>query len=238
MKQKIRKSDQYELRTRLVSSSEEGFLLNKSQKSGNNNRKKFLVLVMVLLSFSPNLFAQFQWGIKLGVNTSTQSDIGNVFDNDGLRTGFDAGIIGRYEASNWLAFKSGIEYKTIGAKTDVLGEDSKLQNNLSYLALPLKAEFSASEKAGFKNGQRLFFATGPYCAYLINAEQKFKGQTSDLDNLNDIDLGWSFELGFEFPVCKSNALQLSVNYDMGLSKIADNDDVRNKSASVNIGFLF
>jgi hypothetical protein len=175
----------------------------------------------LLTGFTAKTFAQVEWGIKAGLNASTQSEIGNICDDNGLRVGFNGGIIAKYQMNNWLALKSGLDYQLKGLKCDVTGEDSKRENKLSYLVLPVKAEFSASEKAGFNNGQRLFFATGPYLGYLLDAKQTINKQTTDMSDLNDVDFGWTFELGFEFPVLKSNALQVSLNYDMGLSEIAE-----------------
>lgn len=200
--------------------------------------KKAFVLLLMVLGFSSMSNAQLQWGAKLGTNASTQSEIGNICKDDGLKVGFNAGVLARYQMNNWLAVKSGIDYQLKGKKCDVVGEDSKLEYDLSYLLLPVKAEFSAGEKAGFKNGQRLFLATGPYVGYLLDSKQKIQGQTTDLNDLNDFDFGWSLELGMEFPVFKSKALQVSLNYDMGISEIAANSDIQNKSASVNLGFLF
>lgn len=203
---------------------------------GDFSRKALIVLFF--MTFSVSSFAQIQWGVKLGANASTQSEIGNICDDNGLRVGVNSGIIAKVNLNDWLAVKSGLDYQLKGKKCDIPGENATLENKLSYLVLPVKAEFSASKKAGFKNGQRLFFATGPYAGYLLDAKQTMFGQTTDLNDLNAFDFGWTFELGFEFPVLKSNALQVSLNYDMGLTEIAENTDVQDKTASLNLGFLF
>lgn len=199
---------------------------------------KLLMGVVLFLGISTSSFAQFDWGVKLGANASTMSEIGDICDDNGLKAGFNVGVIAKYQLNDWVALKSGIDYQVKGLKCDLKDQDSELKDNLQYLILPVKAEFSASEKAGFKNGQRLFLATGPYFGYLLNAEETIKDQTKDLDDLNDFDFGWSFELGMEFPVLKNKALQVSLNYDMGISEISDGADTQNKSASLNLGFLF
>ena len=199
---------------------------------------KLGIVIVLLLGISSTSFAQFSWGVKTGVNASTQSEIGNICDNNGLKAGFNIGLIAKFNLNDWMALKSGIDYQDKGIKCDLYDLDSELKDNLQYLILPVKAEFSASEKAGFKNGQRVFFATGPYFGYLLNAEETIQEQTTDLEDLNDFDFGWSFELGMEFPVLKNKALQVSLNYDMGFSEISDDSDIQNKSASLNLGFLF
>ena len=199
---------------------------------------KLGMVIVLLLGISSTSFAQFNWGVKAGANASTQSKIGNICDDNGLKSGLNIGLIARYNLNDWMALKSGIDYQGKGIKCDLNDLDSELKDNLQYLILPVKAEFSASEKAGFKNGQRLFFATGPYLGYLLNAEETIQEQTTDLENLNDFDFGWSFELGMEFPVLKNKALQVSLNYDMGIYEISDEAETQNKSASLNLGFLF
>ena len=200
--------------------------------------QKAIVLILFLFGLSINGFAQFQWGVKLGANASTYSEIGNLCDNIDLRVGFNGGVIAKYQMKDWLALKSGIEYELKGMKTDVSDEDYKLETKLNYLVLPVKAEFAAGEKAGFKNGQHLFLATGPYFGYLLDAAQTVQNQTTDLNDIDDVDFGWTLELGYEFPVMKNNTIQVSFNYDMGIKEIAENADVQNNTASINLGFIF
>lgn len=239
MKQrKIRKQNRYEMEIVPVSFLEEEFSKEFNHHVFGKLNQKLVVLILLLISFSINGFAQFQLGVKLGANASTYSEIGNICDNSDLRVGLNGGVIAKYQMKEWLAFKSGVDYQLKGMKCDVSGEDYKLETKLNYLVLPVKAEFAAGEKAGFKNGQRLFLATGPYCGYLLDAKQTVHGQTTDLKDLNDFDFGWTLELGYEFPVMKSNVLQVSLNYDMGIKEVADNADIQNKTASINFGFLF
>lgn len=200
--------------------------------------KKVLISVIIVLSAGVGVSAQMKWGVKLGANASTQSEIGNICDNNALKAGFNTGIIAKYEINEWMAVKSGIDFQGKGKKCDSKELGTEVKDNLNYLVLPIKADFSASEKAGFKNGNRLFFATGPYLGYLLNAKQTIDDNTTDLTGLNDFDFGWTFELGFEFPVLKVNAIQVSLNYDMGISEIAAESDIQNKTASINLGFIF
>lgn len=199
---------------------------------------KLLVLFLLLFSGVGLTSAQegFNWGLKAGINASTQAEIGNICDNNDLIIGFNGGLLGRYGFNDWLGVRSGLDFQMKGTRCEVLGVD--VTNRLNYLLLPVKAEFSAGEKAGFKNGQRLFFATGPYAGYLLKAKAIKDDVTVDLDVYNDFDFGWSFELGYKIPVNKNNALQFSLNYDMGISEVADDTDSENKSASLNVAWLF
>jgi len=221
-----------------VSKESEIGLNGKNSTTGKEFLQKAAIFMLLIIGSTTLSFAQFDWGVKLGANASTQSEIGNICDDNNLKIGLNAGMVARFRVNDWMAVKSGLDYQNKGKLCDLKEENTELTTNLKYLILPVKAEFSASEKAGFKNGQRLFFATGPYFGYLLDATETKSGNTTNLDDLNDFDFGWSFELGFEFPVFKANALQVSLNYDMGVSDMATDLDVQNKSASINLGFLF
>lgn len=202
---------------------------------------KYMILAIVFV-MATSFFAQaqenFGWGVKAGINASTQAELGNICDNNKLAAGFNGGLVARYGFNDWLGFRSGLDFQMKGTLCDKTGNESNVTNRVNYLLLPVKAEFSAGEKAGFKNGQRLFFATGPYAGYVLNAKQITGDVKTDLDLYNDFDYGWSFEIGYRIPVMKTNALQFSLNYDMGIADVAENTDSQNKSASLNISWLF
>ena len=199
---------------------------------------KVFIFMVAFLGTSTFASAQFDWGVRLGANASTQSEIGNICDDTGLKAGMNLGLTARYNFNDWMAVKSGIDYQTKGKKCDLPKNAGKVKNDLTYLILPLKAEFSVSEKVGFKNHQRLFFATGPYFGYVLDAEQTMNGKTNEINDVNDFDFGWTFELGMEFPVFNKNALQVSLNYDMGCKEVITDTNMHNKSASLNLSFLF
>lgn len=221
-----------------VSSLKEGKLRIEKNSTGLQFLKTFIIAACVLLGTAGLAKAQFQWGLNAGINASTMSALGNLGDDNALKIGFNSGLIARYRFNDWLAFKSGVAYQQKGEKMDEAITKNEIKTSLSYLVLPVTAEFSAGEKAGLKDGRRVFFATGPYFGYLLDSKQTVSGNTTNLKDLNNGDFGWNLELGFEFPVLKTSALQISLNYDMGLSDIAEGVDSQNKTASLNLGLLF
>lgn len=202
-----------------------------------NQQIKMVLAVLMVFTGTALASAQesFNWGLKAGINASTQSEMGNICDNTDVVAGFNGGLAARYGFNNWLGVRSELDFQMKGTQCDASGVEAT--NRLNYLLLPVKAEFSASEKAGLKNGQRVFFATGPYAGYLLNAKQIKNDVKTDLDLYNDFDYGWSFEIGYMIPV-KSNALQFSLNYDMGVAEVAKDSDTQNKSASFNVTWFF
>ncbi len=205
------------------------------------NRIKQIVFTIVILVITITVSsAQFRVGANVGISAVTQSELGNVWNNEDLCCHFNPGVVIEYGINDWLALKSGMYYSAKGKKigqTEI--SDTKDSEKYKYLSVPLKAKFSSTSGLGLKKGEKVFFATGPYLAYLLDSKRVLGDSDMDIkDETKNFDFGMSFELGIEIPV-KSNALQFSINYDMGLSSIIDYDtDLRNKAASINLAFLF
>jgi hypothetical protein len=211
-------------------------------KQKTNSKRKSLVrtilMSLILLGLTSVTSAQFQYGIKLGVGAACQSDLLEIANNCDMRFAPSIGLIGKYHFTEGFALKTGLEYQQKGRSFDEDGVS--LTNKLQYLNVPLKAELSAGENAGFKNGQRIYFAVGPYLGYLLDAEAELNNVSFDLkSDSKDFDFGLGFEIGMELPVFSEKALQIGLNYDMGFVEIYKSDpDLHNKMASFNLGFLF
>lgn len=208
---------------------------NGSEKWNQIKRLSVLVFFIGLATISN---AQFEYGVKVNAGIGCQSDLLELANNCDIRFCPSIGLFGRYQLTEAFALKSGLEYLQKGRSFDK--EETKLTDKLNYINLPVKAEFSAGEKAGFKKGQRVFFAVGPYLSYLLDAERELNNVTyGNKENTKDFDFGLSFEIGFEFPVFTDKALQIGLNYDMGLVEIYKTEaDLHNKMTSVSFGLLF
>lgn len=197
-----------------------------------------LVLAFLLIGTTFIGQAQMEYGFKINAGIACQSDLLEIANNCDTRFSPSFGFVGRYQFTNAFALKTGLEYQQKGREYDEL--ETELNNKLQYLNIPLKAEFSAGEKAGFKKGQRVFFAVGPYLSYLLDAEGELNNTSFDLkSDTKDFDFGLGFELGFEFPVFTNKALQLGLNYDMGFVEVYESEpNLHNKMASISLGMLF
>lgn len=195
----------------------------------------FGLIIAFTLASSKTTMAQFQYGIKAGVGGACQSELLQLADNNNITPGYSLGFDTKYRFSDGFAVHSGLEYIKKGRKVD----ETNLSEKLHYLHLPVRAEFSAGEKAGFKNGQRIYFAAGPYLSYLLDADGENNGTGFDLKNkTKNFDTGLSLEIGFEFPVFATHSLQVGLNYDMGFSNVyKDGADLNNKMAAVSLGFF-
>lgn len=208
------------------------------QKTTLNLKIRKVLVVTVLMAVATVSNAQFNYGFKLSAGGACQSDLLEIANNCDIVFSPGFGVIGKYQFTDGFALKSGLEYQKKGRSmsSDDFSENAKLH----YLNLPLKAEYSAGEKAGFKKGQRLYFAAGPYLSYLLSADGEQNDVSFDLkSDTKDFDFGLALELGIEFPVFTDKALQLGLNYDMGFIEVYKSQpDLHNKMASISLGMLF
>lgn len=201
-------------------------------------RSRIILLSVLLMGISLFSHAQFQYGIKFGAGATCQSDLLEIANNCDTRFAPTIGFVGQYQFTEGFALKSGLEYMQKGRSYEENG--TSLSNKLQYLNVPVKAEFSAGEKAGFKKGKRAYFAVGPYLSYLLAADGEMNDVEFDLkSDTKDFDFGLAFEMGFEFPVFNDKALQVGLNYDMGLIEVYKSEsDLHNKMLSISLGLLF
>jgi len=204
--------------------------------NGKANLLLFGLIIALSLIGSKNTMAQFQYGIKVGIGGTCQSELLQLADNNNLMLGYSLGFDTKYRFSDGFALQTGLEYQQKGRKVD----ENDLTEKLHYLHVPVRAEFSAGERAGFKKGQRIYFAAGPYLSYLVDADGTKNGAGFDLKSqTKDFDTGLSLEIGFEFPAFESHSIQLGLNYDMGFANVyKDKSDLNNKMAAINLGYFF
>lgn len=198
----------------------------------------FLLVGVLLLSQSRQSKAQMSYGLKFEAGAACQSDLLELANNCDVRFSPSFGLVGKFHFSDGFALKSGLEYQQKGRSS--IKEDLEIKSELHYLTLPLEVEFSAGEKAGFKNGQRLYFAIGPYLSYLLDAMEKYGDLTHNMkSDTKDFDTGLGLELGIEFPAFHENALQVGLNYDMSFVEIyKSTPDLHNKMASISLALFF
>ena len=198
----------------------------------------FALLGLFSLGTSRPAQAQTEFGVRIFGGASTQSQLFNLFDNYDLNPSYGVGVSAKYNFREGLALQTGLDYFMKSGKPTF--NKSQFNTSFQYLELPLQLEFSAGEKFGFSKGQKVFFAAGPYLAYLLDAENKSGDLTSDItDDASKTDFGLRFTSGVSFPVSGRNAIEVSVNYDMGLSEVYKNtNDIQNKTGFISVGYVF
>lgn len=199
-----------------------------------NNLSKLTVLVGAVL-MSTSLMAQdFNYGVQGGANFAVQSSIGDIYDNDDIRSGFSAGAFVNYSFTEKFSLQTEINYDQKGSKYD------NIENNYDYLSIPILASYELHK--GNKTPWSLDFNVGPYASFLLSAETDFSnpelGTIDQVDNTNSAEFGMQAGFTVRYPINNQNVL-LNLKYGMGLTAYdKDDSDPKNKFFGIGIGYEF
>ncbi|MBO9571638.1 MAG: PorT family protein [Chitinophagaceae bacterium] len=166
--------------------------------------------------------AQVQFGAKAGVNIANLTGD----DVDGLKSkiGFNVGAFAEIPVTEKFSVKPEAVYSDQGAKVDGDG-DGKL--NLGYINIPVLAKYNIAQ--GF------FAETGPQIGFLLSAKAKSDGESVDIkDGLKSTDFSWAFGLGYEL----TQGFGVNARYNLGLSSISDDDNVKTKNGLFQVGVFY
>ena len=208
--------------------------------------KKFL-FTAALSAASLFTFAQAPtFGIKGGVNfakINASASLGgtSVSVSTGTLTSFSAGVFADFNIGSQVSIQPAVSFTGKGGKeTDTNGDQAQI--NLYYVQVPVNVVYHipAWETGSF------YFGAGPYIGVGVSGKNKVTsgGTTvsqdiefgSDEGQFKSTDFGVNGILGFQF----TNGFLLGVNYDLGLSNIANSSDasVKNRVFGISAGFKF
>lgn len=198
--------------------------------------KKLLVSIVAALMAVPS-FAQYSsggfeldkqnlyYGIRFGGTLASVSGDIPVGTKVGLTL---AGVIGLRVSSTAPVFlESGLYYTQRGAKEDPI---TITHDNLEIPVL-VKYGIKATDEIAILP----FF--GPYFAYAVSSEYKYKGETVPKDSFrpNRNNMGFKLGCGAEF-----NKIYAEVGYQFGVTNFIDSDDLtgHNNALFLNLGLNF
>ena len=201
--------------------------------------------IAVLMLNCNSMMGQMRFGLKAGMNLETQSELGQLWDNDEINAGFFLGGTAEYALNNTLSLQTEVNFQQKGKKynREVSGINTHYTTEFNYVNIPLLVKGNFSSELGLSNGWNLFGYTGPYYGYLVKANYKVKSEgttenTDITDNSVRNDWGVVFGGGVSHTIGKGSVFA-DLRYDMGLFKIDNsNSDLRNKSVSLCIGYNF
>lgn len=196
----------------------------------------FLGLMLLFLGFVTELSAQkFHYGASLGTNFSVQSETGDLYNNDGIKTGLHAGIFGKMSIGKRVSLQTEINYEQKGSVND------GLTNTYSYTTVPVLFKLSLGKSLRTPLSFNVY--AGPYAGFLVDATTEIKNaeSTQTIDNKgNTYDNEWGVTGGFGlvYPVSGFNLL-LDFRLGLGLNSYDKLDnDLRNKYFGINLGIEF
>jgi len=207
-------------------------------------KTKGLIFLGALLIISTITNAQIKFGIKEGINFSTQSELGMLWDNNDVKTGYTLGATIDYRFHDVISLQTEINYKTTGLAYEMKESSSKKEINTQYdyYNLPLLIKGRFNEQLGLNESWLVSFYGGPYYSYLRAAKSEVKenGITTvtdynDLSNTSD----WGLIIGGEVAkVFNKGELFFDLRYEMGLNDVLESNNIKNKVIGIGLGYRF
>lgn len=201
-------------------------------------------LFITVLAFigTQNATAQkLTYGLKAGASFATQSEVGDLYNNEEIRSGFTAGAFADLELNELLSVTAGIEYmqKGFDYETSIGGQTVETTGKYDYLIAPVMLRTNLDTELGLLRS-KLYFNAGSYAGFNTHDELQVNNcpecETPESE-LKETDYGISFGGGFTFPAGKQQ-LMLDIRYDMGLSEVNEQNDNKNKAFSIGLGIVF
>jgi hypothetical protein len=189
-------------------------------------------MLLVLITIGSVIFAsaQIQFGVKAGVNLSNLKLSGGPSGiTFSTRTDFCGGVLVSVPLFKSFSLQPEIVYSSQGASFN----DSNVNVKINYGYVNVPALFKYQHSSG------LFAETGPQIGFLLSANDKINGETSDAKNSTQtIDFSWIFGIGYRLPL----GLGIDARYNLGLTNISKNSavdgTVKNSVFQFGIFFLF
>jgi len=163
--------------------------------------------------------AQFSAGIGAGANLATQPATG--FQHEFLALPY-GGIFGRYQLPVPIAIQLGVDYSGEGVNLKDLSTSDFVHSRLSYLTVPLFAQYHFSFGG--------YVELGPQFGFLLSAKESADGE-NNIDTkefYKSTDISGGIGLGYEF----KNGLGIGARYLRSFSSIEKGDDEETDSESL------
>lgn len=202
---------------------------------------KKIVLLAATAAIAQTGFSQISIDPEVGVNfsnTRLKMDGADALTGD-ARTGFSGGVGVNFGLGGDFYLRPGIYYQGMGSTSELLGIETT--TSLHYLRIPVNVgyNFNISKSAG-----SIFAEVGPYVGYAIAGQSKSEllgvetksdiDFGSDNDQMNPLDFGVNFGLGYESPW----GVYIKGGYGLGLGNMSNVDNVSytNNHFNVSLGY--
>lgn len=196
------------------------------------------VLVIILLSVGTSAYAQFNGGLKAGVNIANFG--GDDADGFDPLVGFHIGGYATFDLSDKILVQPELLYNAVGAQGSEKGFDPdlgdysvELKQKVNYLSIPVMFMYKLSDNINLQAGPQIGFLVGAKAEYDIKSDLiDMSGSTENKEDYNGVDFGLNFGLGAEF-----GKLNFAARYSLGMANIADADaDVKNNVVQISVGY--
>ena len=196
-------------------------------------KKLFLGAAVAMSSLT---FAQ-QFGVKGGMNISSNSGLDDLNVNSKSKIGFNAGVFMNAPIAENFSIQPEVLYNNLGAK---ITGDLAATINLDYISVPVMLQYNATPQFYLEAGPQFSFLTST-SVKSDNPVVKAAGEALvDKDNLKSFDFGAGIGAGYWF----TPNVGINARYVAGFSDIADNrasDDsnrARNNNFQIGLSYKF
>ncbi|MFD1629124.1 porin family protein [Pseudopedobacter beijingensis] len=192
--------------------------------------KKVLFLFAALI-VSTSASAQFEGGIKAGINYSTIKAEKMEVDGSGI-LGYNVGLWGRIGKAFYIQPEIYLGSKGADFKIKENGTSIEQSGKVKFTTLDIPALIGT--KAGFKNFNLRFMA-GPAFQFNLNTDESALEQVIDPDFYKYKSFVTNIQggLGIDF-----SSLSLDARYETGLQDINKEDGQRQSLVHLSLGFKF
>jgi len=182
-------------------------------------KKIFLLVMVVTMLASGNLFAQVSGGVRLGGNLSNiKYSAGDFSATDDSKFGPLVGLYLTAMFADKVGLQPELVYSAMGSKDG----DAKL--NLGYIALPVLLRYQIIEQ--------IHLLLGPQAAFLLSAKYKEGDDDEDVkDSFKGLDFSAVIGAGADI-----DRFNVGLRYGLGLANImeTDGEDFKVKSNTFQI----
>jgi len=211
--------------------------------------KKVILAGAALALCAQTMHAQISIAPEAGIHLSNLSvdNTTNPFDlNLKNKVGLRAGVNVNFQLGSGLFLQPGLFYTMRGARFTLIdfgGASDKLSFKFNYLELPVNLGYQYN----FGKAGALFATAGPYVAFGLSAKttETVSGMgnpqsvTENLkfgDDVNRLDFGLNFGLGYKIPV----GVYVRAQYNLGLSNVnaAGDGTIKHKGFAFTLGYEF
>lgn len=201
--------------------------------------RRLLIVVFALLS-TKNAFAQQEAGTftiqpKVGLNVASITGTTENGVSKSPRLGLVVGAELEYQCTKMFSVSFSALYSMQGAKTSYTVEGIKLNetDKLDYINIPIMANVYVVKGLALKFGFQPAFRVNE--GYRLSARgQSLSGKLSDLGfDISTFDFSIPVGLSYEY----SNVV-LDARYNIGITKIAKDDDSKNSVFQFTLGYKF
>ena len=203
--------------------------------------KKIILMAVVIMAAMCSTAQEVQFGVKGGLNLSTESKYKNINGYSGespaFKVGFHIGGIVNWAINERFEMETDLLYSMQGFKDRMIGMTEQRMHNKNYTVTSHYLTLPIAAKVNVING--LYLECGPQFGFLLSKKDRLEGVEIDnsfnSNNTKKFDFGILGGLGYKF----ENGLFLDARYIRGFtgtSKVFDGG--KNRVIQLSLGYLF